>query len=74
MDDDDTLHRRALTDKLVRSFRVHQQHLAQQHKATMEAALQAHAEHRMQFWEIYAGDANLASAMQAKGYVVSPHL
>ena len=69
-DDDDTLHRRALTDKLVRSFRVHQQHLAQQHKATIEATLQAHAEHRMQFWEIYAGDANLASAMQAKGYVV----
>ena len=74
MDDDDTTHRRALTDKLVRTLRLHQQQQQQQQalhrKATTDEVLAAHATRKMQFWEIYSGNANLATAMAKKGYQV----
>ncbi|CAK9009019.1 Copia protein [Durusdinium trenchii] len=69
-DDTNTCYRRTLTDKLVRSFRVHQQHMALRHKMTIEQALASHAKHEMQFWEIYAGDAILATKMQELGFKV----
>ena len=69
-DDTNTCYRRTLTDKLVRSFRVHQQHMARRHKMTIEQALASHARHETQFWEIYAGDAILATKMQELGFKV----
>ena len=48
-DDTNTCYRRTLTDKLVRSFRVHQQHMARRHKMTIEQALASHASSARQY-------------------------
>ena len=68
MDDDDTT--RALTDKLVRTLRLHQQQQALHRKAVTDEVLAVHDSRQMQFWEIYSGNANLATAMAKKGYKV----
>ena len=66
MDDDDTTHRQALTDKLVRTLRLHQQQQALHRKAITDEILAAHNSRQMQFWEIYSGNANLATTMANK--------
>ena len=70
IDDDDATHRRALTDKLVRTLRLHQQQQALHRKAVTDEVLAAHDSRQMQFWEIYSGNANLATAMAKKGYKI----
>ena len=49
--DDDTTHWRALTDKPVRTLRLHQQQQALHRKATTDEVLAAHETRTMQFWK-----------------------
>ena len=69
-DDDDTGYCRTLTDKLVRSFRLHQQKLARHNTPTLETTLTAHHSHQMQFWEVCASETVLATHKEELGCTV----
>ena len=62
--------RRNITNKLLKTLRLHQHMLEQKRRDTVDRVLKAHEDQRLQFWEVYSGEARLATAMQRKGYIV----
>ena len=69
-EDEESLVRHAVTNKLIKTLKLHQHMLEQKRRQTMDNVMKAHDGKILQFWEVYSGEARLAEAMQKKGYLV----
>ena len=69
-EDEESLVRHAVTNKLIKTLKLHQHMLEQKRRQTMDNVMKAHDGKILQFWEVYSGETRLAEAMQKKGYLV----
>ena len=69
-DEDPSIIRRDITDKMIKTMHMEFNSFNRRRQAQLEQGLRAHEKKQKIFWEVYSGSGNLSTVMESYGWLV----